>query len=144
MCSPCAAEAGLYSATADGVLLMGRGGGELAEPSGSHCTSLSAPWGMVLFTWGVPVWAQRSLEFFGSFGVEFESLMQPIVLEDLQASSPWQLSLNTKHHMAFSEGEGMNRAEKVNLCLWWCLSSLSDWSMGRWKHGVLSPGHGFC
>jgi len=64
--------------------------------------------------------------------------MQPIVLGDVQASSPWQLSLYTKHHMAFLEGEGMNRAEKSTfVCGDVCLC------MGRWKHGALPPGHGF-
>lgn len=72
--------------------------------------------------------------------------MQPIVLEDLQASSPWQLSLYTKHHMAFSEGEGTNLSRKVNLCLWWCLSLLSDvehgevetWSAVSWAWLLLA------
>lgn len=60
---------------------------------------------------GIWTWAVCSLPslltglfwagIWGSFGQEFGSLMRRIVLGGLQASSPWQLALYTKHHMAF-------------------------------------------
>lgn len=98
--------------------------------------------GTVLSTWGVPLHTKGlqffwlSQGFFGSFGQEFASLMQAVVLADLQAGSPWQLSLYTKHHMAFGGG-GNESSRKVNLCLWCCLSLLSGMcgEVGTWNVG---------
>lgn len=61
------------------------------------------------------------------------------------AGSPWQLSLYTKHHMAFFGGGGNESSRKINLCLWCCLSLLSvtcgeveTWSAGSWARLVLA------